>query len=122
MIVKSLHQVGGQQRVITLFTQASLVTVGRKSDSGVLLNGTLASRAHAIINDIPETKNIAVEDTSSTNGTFCNNLRITTRATVIPGDVLAFPGAPDSFVYKVTDEAVNALDLPAGEASVISNQ
>lgn len=113
MIVKSLHQ---GPKVIPLFTQDSTMTIGRKPTSDVALNGPSASRKHARIVDIPGTRDIAVEDTSSRNGTFINGVRIT-EARVIPEDVLAFPDEPDEFIYKVTDEdAVRTLDLPPEEA------
>lgn len=66
---------------------ASPTTVGRDLDSGVRLDGDeFASAHHARIDPRPD--GVWVEDLGSTNGTFVNGGRISSRRLLQPGDVL----------------------------------
>ena len=66
---------------------SGVTVVGRDHDSGVRLDGDeFASARHARIDPRPD--GVWVEDLESTNGTFVNGDRITSRRLLQPGDVL----------------------------------
>ena len=61
--------------------------VGRAPDSGIQLDGDdFASAQHARLGTGPE--GAWVEDLGSTNGTFVNDARVTTKRFLQPGDVI----------------------------------
>jgi pSer/pThr/pTyr-binding forkhead associated (FHA) protein len=66
---------------------AGPTTLGREASSGLHLDGDeFASSRHARIE--PGLAGVWVEDLGSTNGTFVNGDRVTTRRLLEPGDVL----------------------------------
>ena len=66
---------------------SGVTIVGRDSGSGVRLDGDeFASAHHARIDPRPD--GVWVEDLESTNGTFVNGARITSKRLLQPGDVL----------------------------------
>jgi pSer/pThr/pTyr-binding forkhead associated (FHA) protein len=66
---------------------SGVTIVGRESGSGVYLDGDeFASARHARIDPRPD--GVWVEDLESTNGTFVNGARITSKRLLQPGDVL----------------------------------
>ena len=74
-------------RVGSVLEVSGVTIVGRDSGSGVRLDGDeFASARHARIDPRPD--GVWVEDLESTNGTFVNGARITSKRLLQPGDVL----------------------------------
>lgn len=65
------------------------ITIGRSSESQVVIEGMLASRNHAIIQKIKE--DYYLKDMNSTNGTFLNGERIPSDKYIKlnPGDTIS---------------------------------
>jgi len=61
-------------------------TVGRSSDSQLLLEDPLVSRHHAVV--IVQEDAVAIEDQESRNGVLVNGLRISGRTELRPGDLI----------------------------------
>lgn len=62
------------------------LTIGRGDDCDVRLDGLLISTSHARVSQTPH--GITIEDLNSTNGTYVNGQRITSRQALRPEDVV----------------------------------
>lgn len=74
-------------RETVFYLEPGDTTVGSLPGNAVCLPGGRVSRHHAVIRCSPGT--VAVEDLSSTNGTFVNGVRVT-RGSLAPGDWVQF--------------------------------
>jgi adenylate cyclase len=89
-----LHSDRGDRTVY--LTNTSVWTVGRSEDSSIVLDSTLASRNHAVL-QIVELK-FCVIDLGSRNGTFVNGRRAITPVTLSSGDEITF-GETNSKIF-----------------------
>jgi pSer/pThr/pTyr-binding forkhead associated (FHA) protein len=80
------------------------MTVGRK-DADMLLTADKASRRHAQFSI--EDNGVWVEDLGSTNGTFVNGKRITSRVRLVSGDRVRFD--VEEFEFRVVDSEKTEL-------------
>lgn len=66
------------------------VTIGRAASCHITLDDTYISQLHARV--AAEDGGIAIEDLGSTNGTYLNRQRVTSRVVGSPGDRLQLGG------------------------------
>jgi len=66
--------------------KAGKITLGRKSDSGIVIADESASRLHAEVDYNPEINTLVIRDLGSRNGTFVNRERITRPHILQPED------------------------------------
>ncbi|WP_151823121.1 FHA domain-containing protein [Acinetobacter oleivorans] len=84
--------------------------VGRHQDADVLLQAAEISRRHAAL--LLKDQLLWVQDLSSSNGTFINDIRIEQEKQLHDGDIVQFA----SFKFSVLAPAKEILDLPEIEA------
>lgn len=87
--------------------------VGRHPNSAVWINGTSVSREHAHI--VITAGRATVEDRDSTNGTFVNGTRITTRHPLVDGTTVTFGSEPAVFREWSDADAPRTERVPSGE-------
>jgi pSer/pThr/pTyr-binding forkhead associated (FHA) protein len=75
--------VEGQQAGMTVSLEAGTVTIGRATDSTLLLSDDYASNHHAEIS--ASRGGVQLRDLDSTNGTYVDGKRVTGTTTVRPG-------------------------------------
>ena len=66
------------------------LTIGRAASCHITLDDTYISQLHARI--MPDPNGVAVEDLGSTNGTYLNRQRVTSKVIASPGDHVQFGG------------------------------
>lgn len=88
--------------------QRPRVNVGRGDDAELRLTGATVSRFHAIVT--LEDGQTVVEDASSTNGVFVNNLRVR-RAVLKDGDTVAF--GTERYQFRVGPAGVREATVSA---------
>lgn len=66
------------------------ITIGRAASCTITFDDTYISQLHLRIS--PDPGGVAVEDLGSTNGTYLNRQRVTSRAVATPGDQVQLGG------------------------------
>ena len=84
-----------------LFPFNDRVSIGRDEENDIMLNDPSVSRRHATIKC--DANGAIVKDLGSTNGTFVNDIRVTTQR-IAPGDRVRF-GKTELFVEAQPAEA-----------------
>jgi pSer/pThr/pTyr-binding forkhead associated (FHA) protein len=72
----------------TVALQGQTITLGRAHDSTIVLDDDYASSRHARIYPDQNAGAWVVEDTGSTNGTFLDNMRLTSPSPLQPGSAI----------------------------------
>jgi class 3 adenylate cyclase len=99
----ALHDGGGSQRVVTLETERSPITIGRRPDNDIVLSwDSEVSRRHAHLLHTEE--GWALVDDESRNGSFLNGERVTRRGPLRDGDVFRFGDTVVLFRAPVPDK------------------
>ncbi len=68
---------------------AKIVRIGRSASNDICISDSMVSSSHAILT-VNSDGSVVVEDCGSTNGTFVNGRRITSKCSLNPGDNLSF--------------------------------
>lgn len=93
-----------------VLVQGPELTIGRRSDSGLVISGPEVSRSHARLLETEE--GFVLEDLGSANGTYLNGLRVG-RSLIKSGDEIRI-GNSRLTVHKLSEG--HGLDVPAEEA------
>jgi sulfite reductase (NADPH) flavoprotein alpha-component len=94
------------------------LTIGRSKDMQIVLQDQMASRRHAHVDW--QNGQIGIKDLGSSNGTFVNNVQITDRRLLNPGDKILIGQTVLSFHVGETQEATpeNEPSTPAAQTTI----
>jgi class 3 adenylate cyclase len=99
----AMHDGGGNQRVVTLESERSPITIGRRPDNDIVLSWDHeVSRRHAHLLHTEEGWTLA--DDESRNGSYLNGERVTRQRPLRDGDVFRFGDTVVLFRAPVQDE------------------
>ena len=104
----------GRANVLKLDLDHSPVTIGRHGSNRIVLDDTLASRAHAVIEHTKA--GYQVRDLNSSNGTLLNGKKLAGAAPIKPGDQVAIGGTRITLVGEAEPE-MNPHEIDFDELS-----
>ena len=104
----TLTVAGGPSDGRTLFITKPTITIGRRDDNDVVLNGTEVSRAHAVI--YRADTGHYLHDLASSNGTFVNDTDIgNARHLLRHGDDIRLGNHKVSLIFQTCDQRATVL-------------
>ena len=95
------------RKIDELIVKRPVLTIGRKADNDIRLEDTTVSTHHAKLQALPD--GIYIEDTDSTNGTYVNGERVTSRLRLFDGDVVVI--GKYTITHEVIDYEPPSLEL-----------
>jgi len=84
-------------------------SIGRYSDSDIIIDDESASRRHAEIIFIPDRQRVSITDSGSTNGTFVNRKRLTESIVLKSRDVIRIGGSSLKILHRGTDAKESSI-------------